>query len=66
MLCPEHLAAAEEADVKKALAVGLPAAVKKTKQDKSVLLTPLVCLLAFGLQERFSFRSNKQLSRMPT
>lgn len=34
MQCPEHLAAAPEADVKKALASGLPAAVKKTKQDK--------------------------------
>lgn len=41
ILSPEHLAAADEDDVKKALAAGLPAAVKKTKQDKSVPLTSL-------------------------
>ena len=34
ILSPEHLAAADEGEVKKALAAGLPAAVKKTKQDK--------------------------------
>lgn len=34
IVSPELLAATEEGEVKKALAAGLPAAVKKTKQDK--------------------------------
>ena len=34
MVGPEHLAAAQEEDVKKALAAGLPGALKKVKQDK--------------------------------
>ena len=34
MQAPEQLATAQEEDVKRALAAGLPGAVKKTKQDK--------------------------------